>query len=135
LPRHELLRTFRKDIASVLLATASFWEGIDVPGEALSCLIIDRLPFAVPTHPVTRAKLAAIDAAGGNAFTSYTLPQAVIRLKQGFGRLIRSRQDRGVVAVLDRRLRFKAYGRRFLAALPPCPQTSELEDVRRFFEL
>jgi len=133
LPRHSLLRTFREEVSSVLLATASFWEGIDVPGEALSCLIIDRLPFEVPTHPVTRARLEALRAAGGNAFNQYSLPRAVLRLKQGFGRLIRQRQDRGVVAILDPRLTTRAYGRRFLAALPPCPRTRSLEEVRRFF--
>lgn len=133
LARHRLLAAFRQEVASVLLATASFWEGIDVPGEALSCLVIDRLPFAVPSHPVTRAKLAAIRAAGGSDFAAYTLPRAVLRLKQGFGRLIRSRQDRGVVAILDRRLVLKAYGHRFLAALPSCPRTESLEEVRRFF--
>lgn len=132
--RQTLLHTFRQEIASVLLATASFWEGVDVPGEALSCLIIDRLPFAVPGHPVTEARLAAIRAAGGNAFFHYSLPQAILRLKQGFGRLIRHRRDRGVVAILDRRLTAKAYGRLFLAALPPCPRTHALEEVRRFFE-
>lgn len=133
LARHRLLNAFRQEVASVLLATASFWEGIDVPGEALSCLIIDRLPFAVPSHPVTRARLAAIRAAGGNDFAAYTLPLAVLKLKQGFGRLIRSRRDRGVVAILDRRLVLKAYGRRFLAALPPCPRTESLAEVGRFF--
>lgn len=133
LSRYRLLTAFREQVESVLLATASFWEGVDVPGEALSCLIIDRLPFAVPNHPVTRARLAAIRAAGGNDFLDFSLPQAVLKLKQGFGRLIRSRRDRGVVAVLDRRLVRRAYGRRFLAALPPCPRTESLTEVARFF--
>jgi ATP-dependent DNA helicase DinG len=134
LPRHCLLARFREEISSVLLATASFWEGIDVPGEALSCLIIDRLPFEVPSHPVTRARLEQLRASGGNPFWQYSLPRAVLRLTQGFGRLIRQREDRGVVAILDPRLTSRTYGRRFLEALPSCPRTGRLEDVRRFFE-
>ncbi|MGB9887449.1 MAG: ATP-dependent DNA helicase [Moorellales bacterium] len=134
LPRHHLLARFREEVSSVLLATASFWEGIDVPGETLSCLIIDRLPFEVPSHPVTRARLEQLRSAGGNPFWQYSLPRAVLRLTQGFGRLIRQRGDRGVVAILDPRLSSRTYGRRFLEALPSCPRTDRLEDVRRFFE-
>lgn len=132
--RRLLLKTFQSEIDSVLLATVSFWEGIDIAGESLSCLIIDRLPFAVPGHPVTQARLEALKASGKDGFTAYSLPQAVLKLKQGFGRLIRSRHDRGVVAVLDRRVALKSYGRRFLDALPPVECTDRLEKVRAFFE-
>jgi ATP-dependent DNA helicase DinG len=117
----------------VLLATSSFWQGVDVVGDALSCVIIDKLPFASPGDPVTAARIDAIKAAGGDAFADYQVPLAILALQQGLGRLIRHRSDRGVLAVLDPRLRTMGYGRRFLASLPPAPVTHDLDTVGRFF--
>jgi ATP-dependent DNA helicase DinG len=117
--RHLLLRRFVEDPHAVLFATDSFWEGVDVRGDALRCVIITRLPFRVPTEPIEQARVEAITARGGNAFAEHTVPQAVIKLKQGFGRLIRSRTDRGVVLLLDSRVCRKFYGRVFLDSLPP----------------
>jgi ATP-dependent DNA helicase DinG len=132
-PRSLLLRQFRSLGNAVLLATSSFWQGVDVVGEALSCVIVDKLPFASPGDPITAARIDAINAAGESAFSSYQLPLAILTLQQGLGRLIRHRRDRGVLAVLDPRIRTKGYGARFLEALPPAPVTSRLEDVARFF--
>jgi ATP-dependent DNA helicase DinG len=132
-PRTELLRQFRSTPHAVLLATSSFWQGVDVVGEALSCVIIDKLPFASPADPITAARIDAIRARGGEPFHDYQVPLAVLALQQGLGRLIRHRRDRGVLAVLDPRLRTKAYGRRFVASLPPAPVVYELSDVERFF--
>jgi ATP-dependent DNA helicase DinG len=128
------LRDFKGTPNAVLLATSSFWQGVDVVGEALSCVIIDKLPFASPGDPITAARIEAIGARGGSAFSEYQVPLAILALKQGLGRLLRHRQDRGVLAILDPRLRSMAYGRRFLASLPPAPQTSRLLDVARFFD-
>ena len=133
-PRSELLERFRSTPHAVLLATSSFWQGVDVVGDALSCVIIDKLPFASPTDPVTAARIDAITARGGDAFADYQVPLAILTLQQGLGRLIRHRTDRGVLAILDPRLRTMGYGRRFLASLPPAPVTSELDAVGRFFE-
>jgi ATP-dependent DNA helicase DinG len=132
-PRSALLRDFKATPHAVLLATSSFWQGVDVVGEALSCVIIDKLPFASPGDPITAARIEAINARGGSAFGDYQIPLAVLALKQGLGRLLRHRTDRGVLAVLDPRLRTMGYGRRFLASLPPAPVTYALEDVGRFF--
>ena len=131
-PRSLLLERFRRNVTSVLLATASFWEGVDVVGESLSLVIIDKLPFAVPTDPLIAARMALIEERGENAFSRYQLPQAALSLKQGFGRLIRHRGDQGIVSVLDRRLWERSYGKELLATLPPCPRTSDLLRVRAF---
>jgi ATP-dependent DNA helicase DinG len=133
-PRSALLAQFRTTPHAVLLATSSFWQGVDVAGEQLSCVIIDKLPFASPGDPITAARIDAITAAGGDAFHGYQVPLAILTLLQGLGRLIRHRSDRGVLAILDPRLRTMAYGRRFLDALPPSPITHDLEDIERFFE-
>jgi ATP-dependent DNA helicase DinG len=132
-PRTELLELFRTTPNAVLMATASFWQGVDVAGEALSCVIIDKLPFASPGDPVTAARIDSIAARGGDAFGEYQVPLAILTLQQGLGRLIRHRSDRGVLAVLDPRLRTMGYGRRFLAALPPAPVTHDLGAVEQFF--
>jgi ATP-dependent DNA helicase DinG len=132
-PRSALLRDFKATPNAVLLATSSFWQGVDVVGEALSCVIIDKLPFASPGDPITAARIEAINAGGGSAFGDYQIPLAVLALQQGLGRLLRHRQDRGVLAVLDPRLRSMGYGRRFLNSLPPAPVTTDLHDIDRFF--
>ena len=133
-PRSALLRDFKATPHSVLLATSSFWQGVDVVGDALSCVIIDKLPFASPGDPITSARVEAINARGGSAFGEYQIPLAILTLKQGLGRLLRHRQDRGVLAVLDPRLKTMAYGRRFLASLPPAPVTQNVDDIARFFD-
>ena len=132
-PRSALLRDFKATPNAVLLATSSFWQGVDVVGEALSCVIIDKLPFASPGDPITAARIEAINARGGSAFAEYQIPLAVLTLKQGLGRLLRHRDDRGVLAVLDPRLKTMGYGRRFLESLPAAPITHTLDDVERFF--
>ena len=133
-PRTALLERFRRTPHAVLFATASFWQGVDVQGPQLSAVIIDRLPFAVPTDPVVRARIRALQEDGQNAFTDYQIPEAIIALKQGFGRLLRARTDRGILAILDNRIRKKQYGRLFLESLPPYRLSSTLEEVRQFFE-
>src|SRR5512147_1608930 len=132
-PKNALLEEFRATPNAVLFATASFWQGVDVQGEQLSCVIIDRLPFAVPGDPVVAARIRAIDEEGGNAFFDYQVPAAVITLKQGFGRLIRSLQDRGVLALLDNRILKQRYGQVFLESLPNYRTTTEITEVERFF--
>ena len=132
-PRSVLLERFRASGNGVLLGAASFWEGVDVAGEALSVVVIDRLPFASPGDPVLEARLEAVRRRGGNPFRDEQLPQAVIALKQGVGRLIRSDNDRGVLVLCDPRLLGKPYGRSFLASLPPFPRTRDIEDVQAFF--
>ena len=133
-PRSQLLNQFRTTPNAVLFATASFWQGVDVVGEALSCVIIDKLPFASPGDPITSARIDAIRAQGGDPFGEYQVPLAILALQQGLGRLIRHRRDRGVLAILDPRLRTKGYGRRFVASLPPAPVVTDLARVSAFFE-
>ncbi len=128
-----LLEKFRETPNAVLFATASFWQGIDVQGEQLSCVIIDKLPFAVPTDPLVAARSRFVDENGGNSFFDYSVPQAVISLKQGIGRLIRSNSDRGVIAILDPRLRTKRYGKDFLQSLPRMRITNDLDEVGLIF--
>jgi ATP-dependent DNA helicase DinG len=132
-PKSALLEEFRRTPHAVLFGTSSFWQGVDVQGEQLSCVIIDRLPFAVPSDPVVAARVKAIDAGGGNAFFEYQVPSAVITLKQGFGRLIRSLHDRGLLALLDNRILKKQYGRVFVDSLPPYSRTTDLKKVEEFF--
>src|SRR5207245_5863312 len=132
-PKNALLDEFRITPNAVLFGTSSFWQGVDVQGEQLSCVIIDRLPFAVPNDPVVAARINAINSDGGNAFFDYQVPAAVITLKQGFGRLIRSLHDRGLLTLLDNRILKKQYGRVFLQSLPNYRRTTEMADVERFF--
>lgn len=129
-----LLEKFKQTPNAVLFATSSFWQGVDVPGDQLSCVIIDKLPFAVPSDPVVAARTRYIDAQGGKSFFEYSVPNAIISLKQGIGRLIRSSTDKGVIALLDSRLRTKSYGKQFLNSLPPAKITTELKDVEDVFD-
>jgi len=132
-PRHILLQQFRETPNAVLFGTSSFWQGVDVQGEQLSCVIVDKLPFAVPSDPIMKARTDAITASGGNAFQDLQVPQAVIALKQGFGRLIRSLSDRGVLMLLDPRIRTTRYGATFLNSLPAYRRTDDITDVEKFF--
>jgi ATP-dependent DNA helicase DinG len=133
-PKSVLLEKFRTDTHSVLLATGSFWHGVDVPGEALSCLIVDKLPFDSPGDPLVAARIDRIRGQGGNPFMDYQLPAAIIALKQGLGRLIRNSADRGVLSVLDVRMMTSRYGRFFLESLPRMPLIHDLQAIHRFFE-
>jgi ATP-dependent DNA helicase DinG len=137
-PRDVLLGRFRDSGKAVLMGTASFWEGVDVPGDALRALLLAKLPFRVPSEPVVAAQCEAIEARGGNSFAEFMLPHASLRLKQGFGRLIRTAQDRGVVVISDPRLVTKRYGRGLLEALPPArrviaPWTDAQREIVRFW--
>jgi ATP-dependent DNA helicase DinG len=132
--KNKLLEQFQKAGNAVLLGTASFWEGVDVRGEALSCVIIDKLPFASPGDPVLKARLNALTQQGKNAFMDYQLPAAVISLRQGIGRLIRDVEDRGVLMVCDPRLLKKTYGQIFLDSVPPMRRTRDIADVQAFFD-
>jgi ATP-dependent DNA helicase DinG len=133
-PRTVLLREFRSIPHAVLLATSSFWQGVDVAGDTLSCVAIDKLPFASPGDPITAARMEAIQSRGGDPFSEYQVPLAILTLLQGLGRLIRHRGDRGVLALFDPRILTKGYGKHFVASLPPAPITRDLSDVRKFFE-
>ncbi len=132
-PRSQLLNQFRATPHAVLFATSSFWQGVDVVGEALSCVIVDKIPFASPGDPITAARIEQIRARGGDPFAEYQVPLAILALQQGLGRLIRHRRDRGVLAVLDPRLRTMGYGRRFVASLPPAPVVHDLDQIEEFF--
>lgn len=132
-PRERLLERFREEVDSVLVATQTFWQGVDVPGESLSLLVIDKLPFAPPDDPLVEARCERIAQAGGDWFMEEAVPRAILQLRQGFGRLIRGQTDRGVVAILDSRLRTRLYGKRFLASLPPCPLVDDPAAVAAFF--
>jgi ATP-dependent DNA helicase DinG len=134
LPRGALLAWFRATPNAVLFATATFWEGIDVVGDQLSCVIIDRLPFPSPSDPLVAARLAALEARGKSAFESYMIPSAIVRLKQGFGRLIRSKTDRGLVALLDGRATGMKYGATIVDALPPATRIYDLAALDDLFE-
>ncbi len=134
-PRSALLDEFRSTPHSVLFATSSFWQGVDVQGEQLSCVIIDKLPFAVPSDPVVEARIERIREQDGNPFYDYQIPQAALALKQGFGRLIRSKTDRGVLVLLDNRITKQRYGQVFFDSLPPYSFTTELSAVEKFFDV
>jgi len=121
LSRSKMIKIFKEDIDSVIFGTTSFWMGVDVPGEALSNVIITKLPFSVPSEPLIEARLEKIQKDGKNAFMEYSLPEAVLKFKQGIGRLIRSKTDTGIIVILDRRVISKQYGKIFLSSMPPCP--------------
>jgi ATP-dependent DNA helicase DinG len=133
-PRSILLDRFRSTANAVLFATSSFWQGVDVPGAQLSCVIIDKLPFAVPSDPIVAARVRALQDDGRNAFAEYQIPEAVLALKQGFGRLIRTKTDRGILSILDNRIQRMQYGKIFLESLPEYATTQDLAEVARFME-
>ena len=134
MPKNQLLETFKKTPRTVLCATSSFWQGVDVQGDALRAVVIDKLPFSVPTEPVVAARVHRLEQQGENSFLRYTVPEAIITLRQGLGRLIRSRQDRGILAIFDSRLRTRSYGRLFLKSLPNCPVSDKIDDIKKFFD-
>jgi ATP-dependent DNA helicase DinG len=133
IPRWQLLETFKKKKKAVLFGTATFWQGVDVPGEALESVIITRLPFAVPNHPLIEARLESLAERGHNPFMNYQVPQAVLLFRQGFGRLIRHRKDLGIVSVLDPRVKTRRYGQLFLRSLPNCRQVLNIDDLSRAY--
>jgi ATP-dependent DNA helicase DinG len=134
-PRYDLLGNFKRNMNSVLLGTNTFWQGVDVPGKALECVVITKLPFSVPDDPMTEARMELIESRNGNPFLEYQVPQAIMLFKQGFGRLIRTKSDRGIVAVLDPRVTTRTYGKSFLNVLPKCRHTSDINDVKNFFNV
>ena len=134
MPKNQLLKVFKETPRAVLCASSSFWQGVDVQGDALRVVIIDKLPFLVPSEPLVAARIKRLEEQGRNSFVDYCLPEAIISLKQGLGRLIRSRKDRGILAIFDSRLRTRSYGQVFLRSLPECPVTDSLDDLRIFFE-
>jgi ATP-dependent DNA helicase DinG len=129
-PRTKLLKEFRRDEGTALFATSSFWQGVDIPGEALSCLVIDKIPFMNPGDPL----LEALQERDPQSFANYSLPKAILDLRQGFGRLIRRRSDRGVVVIFDTRLFTKSYGAEVLSSLPGCRVTRDLDELEKFFK-
>ncbi|MBL7072671.1 MAG: ATP-dependent DNA helicase [Candidatus Omnitrophica bacterium] len=133
--RYQLLQNFKRAPNAVLLGTATFWQGIDVPGRALECVILSKLPFSVPDEPVAEAKMERLVSENRNPFTHYQMPRAVIMFRQGFGRLIRTEKDKGMVAVIDPRIKTRAYGKTFLSALPECKKITNLNDAKKFFEM
>ena len=133
MPKNQLLKVFKETPQAVLCASSIFWQGVDVQGDALRVVIIDKLPFLVPSEPLVAARINRLEEQGRNSFVDYSLPEAIISLKQGLGRLIRSRQDRGILAIFDSRLRTRSYGKVFLRSLPECPVTDSLDDLRNFF--
>ena len=134
-PRYELLGNFKRNMNSVLLGTNSFWQGVDVPGKALECVVITKLPFSVPDDPIHEARMELIESRNGNPFLEYQVPQAIMMFKQGFGRLIRTKSDMGIVAVLDPRVKIRYYGRLFIDALPECKHTFDISEVKKFFSI
>jgi ATP-dependent DNA helicase DinG len=132
--KSRLLEEFKVTPNAVLFATSSFWQGVDVKGDALSAVIIDKLPFQVPSDPLVSARMAQIERDGGNPFSEYQVPHAILRLKQGLGRLIRSKSDRGILAVLDSRLNTRHYGKLFMASLPEYRVTGRVEDLVEFMK-
>jgi ATP-dependent DNA helicase DinG len=133
MPRWQMIKEFRKKRNAVLFGTNTFWQGVDIPGKALECVIIFKLPFAVPDNPVTESKIELIKLKGEDPFKNYQLPQAIIMLKQGFGRLIRTQTDYGVVVILDSRIKTRHYGKLFLDSLPKCKVTNKIKDIEDFF--
>jgi ATP-dependent DNA helicase DinG len=134
-PRYQLLEEFKASKKPVLFGTATFWQGVDVPGEALKCVIITKLPFAVPSDPIIEARMELLKAQNKNPFMDYQVPQAITLLRQGFGRLIRTATDTGIVAILDPRIKTKYYGRHFLNSLPDCKKASDIKDIKNFLGL
>jgi ATP-dependent DNA helicase DinG len=132
-PKARLVERFRQDGNAVLVATMSFWEGVDVPGRALRLVVIDKIPFAVPTDPLYQARAAHMEREGGNPFAQLAVPEAALTLKQGFGRLVRTASDAGVVALLDPRVVRRGYGKRILSTLPPATRSGTLDEVARFY--
>ena len=132
-PKGALLERFRADGRAVLVATSSFWEGVDIPGHALRLVVLEKIPFFVPSDPIVKARSARLEEQGENPFMKLFVPAAALALKQGFGRLIRTHDDFGVVALFDDRVHKKSYGKRVLAALPPAQRTDELGAVKRFW--
>ena len=133
-PRYQLIEEFKAGHKPILFGTATFWQGVDVPGDALKCVIITKLPFAVPNDPIIEAKMELLKSQNKNPFMFYQVPQAITLLRQGFGRLIRSTTDTGIVAILDPRIKNKFYGKYFLNSLPDCKKVSDIKEIKNFLE-